>query len=260
MAPFPLPAHQTGRADLPHPAFRLASPQGPRRTVLKAGVGRQHPDRGSLRPAAKLPPTPSELNGADRHEASHRSLASSKAHQKSGPFAPTALPGINALTALSDFRRDRRPKSTLRPLPSSRTDLPRLPEPPCVRAVPTTPADRNGCTCRLLPRLTRPSPNSGRVGIRIVLFEACSGFTRVTARTLAQPPKAAFVTGLRRGRLPGHAARQLPAQSTTRWVEPTSTGVSRLRGAPEVADMVATWKLSPQRTLVPYCYAPKSRH
>src|SRR5210317_1932456 len=34
------------------------------------------------------------------------------------------------------------------------------------------------------------SPNSGRVGIRIVLFEACSGFTRVTARTLAQPPKA----------------------------------------------------------------------
>ena len=77
-----------------------------------------------------------------------------------------------------------------------------LSEPPCVRAVPTTPADRNGCMCRLLPRPTRPSPNSGRVGIRIVLFEACSGFTRVTARTLAQPPKAAFVTGLRRSRLP----------------------------------------------------------
>src|ERR1700712_4315442 len=30
-APFPVPAHQTGRADFPHPAFRLASPQGPRR-------------------------------------------------------------------------------------------------------------------------------------------------------------------------------------------------------------------------------------
>lgn len=26
-APFPSPAHQTGRADFPHPAFRLASPQ-----------------------------------------------------------------------------------------------------------------------------------------------------------------------------------------------------------------------------------------
>jgi hypothetical protein len=26
-APFPIPAHQTGRAQLRHPAFRLASPQ-----------------------------------------------------------------------------------------------------------------------------------------------------------------------------------------------------------------------------------------
>src|SRR5271154_3216342 len=31
IAPFPVPAHQTGRAAFPHPAFRLASPQGPRR-------------------------------------------------------------------------------------------------------------------------------------------------------------------------------------------------------------------------------------
>lgn len=27
-APFPFPAHRTGRADFPHPALRLASPQG----------------------------------------------------------------------------------------------------------------------------------------------------------------------------------------------------------------------------------------
>ena len=33
---------------------------------------------------------------------------SSKAHQKSGPFAPPALPGINAPTAPSDSRRDHR--------------------------------------------------------------------------------------------------------------------------------------------------------
>src|SRR3712207_1082198 len=40
MAPFPVPAHQTGRADFPHPAFRLASPQGPRRrpTALASKV------------------------------------------------------------------------------------------------------------------------------------------------------------------------------------------------------------------------------
>src|SRR5271170_7367398 len=30
-APFPIPAHQTGRADFRHPAFRLVSPQGIRR-------------------------------------------------------------------------------------------------------------------------------------------------------------------------------------------------------------------------------------
>src|SRR5262245_65073359 len=29
-APFPIPAHQTGRADFPHPAFRLASLQSTR--------------------------------------------------------------------------------------------------------------------------------------------------------------------------------------------------------------------------------------
>src|SRR4029077_10377608 len=31
IAPFPIPAHQTGRADFRHPAFRLASPRGTRR-------------------------------------------------------------------------------------------------------------------------------------------------------------------------------------------------------------------------------------
>src|SRR5580704_13947277 len=33
---------------------------------------------------------------------------SSKAHQKSGPFAPPALPGLNAPATLSDSRHDRR--------------------------------------------------------------------------------------------------------------------------------------------------------
>src|SRR5260370_27927593 len=31
IAPFPIPAHQTGRADFRHAAFRLASPRGTRR-------------------------------------------------------------------------------------------------------------------------------------------------------------------------------------------------------------------------------------
>src|SRR5271165_3803146 len=61
--------------------------------------------------------------------------------------------------------------------------------------------------------------------------EACSGFTRVAAHRIAQLPKATFVTRLRPGQSPTQTARQLPDQSTSIWVEPSSTGVTRLRGA-----------------------------
>jgi hypothetical protein len=85
-------------------------------------------------------------------------------------------------------------------------------------------------------RITRPSPNGRRVGIRIVTFEDCSGFTRVTAR-IAQPAKATFVTRLRPSRLPDQAARQLPDQSTALRVESSSTDNPRFRGALLSTDM-----------------------
>ncbi len=66
------------------------------------------------------------------------------------------------------------------------------------------------CACWLLPRRYKPSPKFRRAGVRIKTFEACSEFTHVTARQVARPPKAAFVTGLRPGQLPAQAARQLP--------------------------------------------------
>jgi hypothetical protein len=43
------------------------------------------------------------------------------------------------------------PVATLRPLPSHKTGLPRLPEPPSRRAVPTTPADRAGARVDCFP-------------------------------------------------------------------------------------------------------------
>jgi len=131
------------------------------------------------------------------------------------------------------------PDAMLRPLPSPATGLPRCSNHHAYVPCPLPRRIGTGACVDCFPIPRGLPQNSGWVGIRIVLFEACSGFTRVTARTLAQPPKAAFVTGLRRDQLPGHAARQLPAQSTTRWVEPSSTGVSRLRGAPEIADIGA---------------------
>ncbi len=77
--------------------------------------------------------------------------------------------------------------------------------------------------------LMQPSPNGRRVGIRIVTFEACSGLTHVTARRIAQPPKATFVTRLQPFRASGRAARQLSDQSTILWVDSSSTSDSRLR-------------------------------
>ena len=55
--------------------------------------------------------------------------------------------------------------------------------------------------------------------------------THVTARWIARPPKATFVTRLRPTRLPDQAARQLPGQSTTLRMAPSSTGDTRPRGA-----------------------------
>ena len=101
----------------------------------------------------------------------------------------------------------------------------------CVSVPPPVPRRIERVRVSIASPLMQPSPNGRRVGIRIVTFEACSDFTRVTARRIAQPPKATFVTRLQPYRLPGRAARQLPDQSTTLWVDSSSTDDSRLRGA-----------------------------
>src|SRR5216683_3232607 len=48
-APFPLPAHQTGRAGFPHPAFRLASSRGTRRRAEMDTPEVEHPKRAENR-------------------------------------------------------------------------------------------------------------------------------------------------------------------------------------------------------------------
>src|SRR5215813_1747086 len=82
----------------------------------------------------------------------------------------------------------------------------------------------------------RPSPIAGRVGIRDFTFEACSGFTHVTARPVAQPPKAAFVTRLRSGQLPSQTARQLPDLSTIIWMDSSSIGYPCLFRAHQLSE------------------------
>src|SRR3954463_192205 len=131
--------------------------------------------------------------------------------------SPTPVrPAANAMWGLPPPGRDGSPPMTRIPLPTCRA-----PYPGGSRRVHVS----------IASPLTRPSPFPRWVGIRIFTFEAFSGFTRVTARWIAQPPKAAFVTRLQPSQLPDQTARQLPEQSTTLRVEPSSTGDTRRRGA-----------------------------
>jgi len=64
------------------------------------------------------------------------------------------------------------------------------------------------------------------VGIRIVTFEACSGFTRVTAHRIAQPLKVTFVTRGKVSRDPANE-RHLP-HLTVELLTTTMTGQQAL--------------------------------
>ncbi len=120
-----------------------------------------------------------------------------KRARSQGPFLRRRYPASQVVRPCPTPARPVVLATMLKVRPPAGTGLPRLPGPPFQRAVPITPVDRNGCIRRLLPRSTRPSPTVRRVGIHNITLEACSGFTRVTARWIARPPEAAFVTRLR---------------------------------------------------------------
>jgi hypothetical protein len=101
-------------------------------------------------------------------------------------------------------------------LPCMPCPLPRWTQPVCVSVT---------------SRSVQPSPMLWQVGIHDFTFEACLGFTRVTACRVAQPPYVAFVTRLRPGPLPNQAACQLPDLPTTIWVGLPPTGDPRRWGA-----------------------------
>ena len=81
-----------------------------------------------------------------------------------------------------------------RDLPSQ-AGLPRCVNGPSPRAVPITPVDRKRAHFGSFPLPLRPSPAFRRVGVHVIPFEACSGFTRVTARGFAHPPMVGFTQG-----------------------------------------------------------------
>src|ERR1700738_3574611 len=137
------------------------------------------------------------------------------------------------------------PEATLRPLPSHQTGLPRLPEPPFQRAVPTTPADRAGAYVDCFPASrSLPQMAGGSASALSLSRPAQASLTLRPAGSLSRP-QATFVPRLQPMRFPAQAARQLPDQSTTLRVDSSSTDDSRLRGALPTADSCSATKSHP---------------
>jgi hypothetical protein len=83
------------------------------------------------------------------------------------------------------------------------------------------------------PRV-RPSPNDRRVGIRIRTFEACSGFTHVTAHRIAQSPQ-------------GDLCHEAPALPVTR---PSRSSATRLIDN-SLGGFLLHWRFAPSgRTVI----------
>ena len=78
------------------------------------------------------------------------------------------------------------------------------------------PGGASRCARRSLPSRWQPSPLFGRVGLRVARFEACSTFTRVAARMVAEPPQGRPVASkcFSRSRYLLPPPRLLPAGAT----------------------------------------------
>jgi len=176
---FPMSAHRTGRAVFPHPALGRVSPHGMHQRPLRL-LGRE---------AQRLLESPEQARRSQAH-ATLRLLDSSRHASNQGSFPPRRLccpSGTCGTMSPSDFPRG----STLSMERGARLaawDLPCCPV--CCADVPRplprrgTPWSSVGCS----HGLRRPSRLFRPVGPRDFTFEACSGFTRVAARRLADPP------------------------------------------------------------------------
>lgn len=111
----------------------------------------------------------------------------------------------------------------------SQTGPPTLPEIPFPRAVPTTSMNRTGASDGFFPvRAAFPVIQAGRrspLHFRGLLrVHTCYG-----PQDCDRP--ATLVTRLQYAQFPIHTAHQLPDLPSIIWVEPSSTGISRHRGA-----------------------------
>ena len=139
----------------------------------------------------------------------------------------------------------------LPPWPASDTTVEAAPlaqdgSPPMTRiTLPTCrahyPGGSSGCMCRLLPHSRGLPQMAGGSASALSLPRPAQASLTLQPIGLLSRLTATFVTRLRPVRLPSRTARQLPDQSTTLWVEPSSTGDPRLRGALPNPDLRACY-------------------
>src|ERR1700676_2838915 len=121
--------------------------EGRLRLRLTVQLSLKGPDRCRCCQAHRQSPSPRHLRKRTRSQGPFLS----QHYPASTVIRPRPTPAMAAAFA------------TLRPLPSPLTRLPRLPEPPFRRAVPTTPADRTGARVDCFPAHTAfPKWQEGR--------------------------------------------------------------------------------------------------
>ena len=153
LAPFPVPAHRTGRADFPHPALRPASPHRCRRRRPQLRPAQAQHAQLLLRFEAELAPELPDPNGVARLIANRLVLSLVDKHAGSqGPSLHGRYPASALLRPCPTPRRGRRPVGDVWSCDLHRTGPPafgyELPSPSCRAHYPGGP---NRCMRRSLP-------------------------------------------------------------------------------------------------------------
>jgi hypothetical protein len=188
-APFPPPAHRTGRADLPHPALRRASPSGPRSRL----AAQPSPDRtvasGTLGFSCVARPKPIAIP-----------LPLPTTCPKWGPFARPALPGFIATTGLSatDATGPGPRGLPVAVAAAVVVDFPCFMCIPSIHAVVSTPVEWQSAIVAGFPCHTGLPRMSGGSASTLKVSRPQRAFTCVTACIFAGSPSDPFHRRLRR--------------------------------------------------------------